>query len=184
MQCVREIEMHQANQQNLSQSLPNHISSEDQLFMCLPVHNPGQANMMEQQLDSLATAMTDMCVEEDSPEFCNLSSDPYSQAIKRSDPVYLGTSTTSPHQPLLQDQQQQQLLHQQYLQQHQQWIIQQQHLEHQQQLQIQQQLQAQQHQIPTIPTATLNLNAPFKCEIGRGRILKRADMIPIQDCPM
>ena len=64
MQCVREIEMHQANQQNLSQSLPNHVSSEDQLFMCLPVHNPGQAHMMEQQLDSLATAMTDMCVEE------------------------------------------------------------------------------------------------------------------------
>jgi hypothetical protein len=64
MQCVREIEMHQANQQNLSQSLPNHVSSEDQLFMCLPVHNPGQAHMMEQQLDSLSNAMTDMCVEE------------------------------------------------------------------------------------------------------------------------
>eukprot|EP00090_Calanus_glacialis_P022577 TRINITY_DN3483_c0_g1_i1.p1 TRINITY_DN3483_c0_g1~~TRINITY_DN3483_c0_g1_i1.p1 ORF type:complete len:211 (-),score=66.56 TRINITY_DN3483_c0_g1_i1:75-707(-) len=188
MQCVREIEMHQANQQNLSQSLPNHVSSEDQLFMCLPVHNPGQAHMMEQQLDSLATAMTDMCVEEDSPESCNLSSDPYSQAIKRSDPVYLATSTTFPLQPQLQDQQQQQMLHQQYLEQQQQWIIQQQHIEQQQQLQqqlqIQHQLQAQQHQIPTLPTAALNLNAPFKCEIGRGRILKRADLIPMQDCPM
>jgi len=53
MQCVRERE---ANPMNLSQSLPTQMSSSEP--------NLSQSNMMEQQLDNLADAMTDMCVEE------------------------------------------------------------------------------------------------------------------------
>merc|ERR1711892_675218 len=127
-------------------------------------------------------AMTDMCVEEDSPQTCTMSSDPYNQAVKRSDPVYLATATTFPLHY-------QHMLQQQFQEQQQQWILQQQHLQHQQQLlqhhpEMQQQFQLEQHQQPALQPYQDSLNTPFKCEIGRGRILKRADLIPMQDCPM
>merc|ERR1712106_788664 len=171
MQCIREREMKLMAESTLSQSLPVQFSSEDSLFMALPAHNPGQANMMDHQLDSLASAMTDMCVEEDSPQTYTMTSDPYNQAVKRSDPVYLATATTFPlqHQQILQQQhQEQQMLHQQFLEQQQQWILQQQHLQQQQQL-------LQHHQQPALQPYQDSLNTPFKCEIGRGRILKRAN---------
>merc|ERR1711892_1288189 len=142
----------------LSQSLPVQFSSEDSLFMALPAHNPGQADMMDHQLDSLASAMTDMCVEEDSPQTYTMTSDPYNQAVKRSDPVYLATASTFPLQ-------QQQILQQQHLHQQQQL--------HQHHPEMQQQFQLEQHQKPALQPYQDNLNTPFKCEIGRGRILKR-----------
>ena len=50
MQCAREREIKLMSESSLSQSLG--------------VHQPGQVNMMEQQLDTLTSAMTDMCMEE------------------------------------------------------------------------------------------------------------------------
>jgi len=170
---------------NLSQSLPTQMSSSEP--------NLSQSNMMEQQLDNLADAMTDMCVEEENNV---LSSHPFSQASKRSDPVYLASAPNIQQQMLQQQyqEQQQQMLQQHY--QEQQQLQQQQLMEHQHQqqylmqqqqlqwqLQMQQEQQLQQHSPPqqTVPQPTF-FDDTFKCTIGRGRILKRADLIPMQDC--
>jgi len=139
-----------------------------------------------------------------------LSSDPFSQASKRRDPVYLKSDSTShlpEHQRKLHQQyveQQQQILQSQFLEQ-QQHIKMQQHLNHpqfveQQQLLLQQQYMELQQQLlmqldvhqELHPYQTNHLNQvskeplcsdnTFSCVIGRGRIMKRADLIPLQDC--
>jgi len=171
MQCVRARELQLMNQTSLSQSLPGVP------FILPPVNNIVQADMVDQQVDGLASAMTDMCMDEDSPESYTMTADPYCQAQKRSDPVYMGNSA-----PLLLHHQEQQMLQQQLLLQQQQWIQQQQQLE-QQQLAKNQEIQ-QRLQQTAIQPAPLVMDPPFKCEIGRGRILKRADLIPMQECPM
>merc|ERR1711970_1401654 len=180
MQCVREREIQLMTQSSLSQSLPVHIVIDSSSLLTTPVLPPSQANMMDQQVDGLTSAMTDMCMEEDSPESYMMAPDPYCQAQKRSDPVYMANTTTLP----LHHHQDQQTLHQQLLLEQQQWIMQQQYMEQQQlaknqeiQLQLQQTNQAM-HPSPLV------MDPPFKCEIGRGRILKRADLIPVQECPM
>lgn len=180
MQCVRARELQLMNQTSLSQSLPGHLTSEGVPFILPPVNNLLQADMLDQQVDGLASAMTDMCMDEDSPESYTMTADPYCQAQKRSDPVYMGNSAAL----LLHHHQEQQMLQQQLLLQQQQWIQQQQQLEQQQlakNQEIQQRLQQTNHAIQPAP---LVMDPPFKCEIGRGRILKRADLIPMQECPM
>ena len=143
MQCVREREMRhihemnqmnemnqmeQGEQMNLSQSLPTNLSSEDRLFMSIPVLRPGHGHMLEQDLASLTSAMTDMsvCMEEvstckniftlftfiikqDPMQSCESPADPHSQASKRTDPVYRATAQYGE----LGKQQQQYLEHQQ-----------------------------------------------------------------------
>merc|ERR1739842_228552 len=100
MQCAREREIKLMSGSSLSQSLPPVHS--------FGVHQPGQVNMMEQQLDTLTSAMKDMCMQEDAPETINFASDPYSQTQKRSDPVYMAATIF----PLHHHQQEQ---HQQFL---------------------------------------------------------------------
>jgi len=180
MQCVREREIKLMNQSSLSQSLPVHLASDGSPFLSAPVLSPCQADMMDKQVDTLTSAMIDMCMEEDSPEAHMMAPDPYCQAQKRSDPVYMASSTTLPFH----HHQDQQALHQQLLFEQQQWIQQQQYIE-QQQLAKNHELQLQLQQTNQVMNPSpLVMDPPFKCEIGRGRILKRADLIPMQECPM
>merc|ERR1712013_669943 len=151
MQCVREREIKLMNQSSLSQSLPVHLASDGSPFLSPPVLSPCQADMMDKQVDTLTSAMIDMCMEEDSPEAHMMAPDPFCQAQKRSDPVYMANSTTLPFH----HHQDQQALHQQLQQTNQ-----------------------------SMNPSPLVMDPPFKCEIGRGRILKRADLIPMQECPM
>jgi len=168
------------NQSSLSQSLPVHLASDGSPFLSPPVLSPCQADMMDKQVDTLTSAMIDMCMEEDSPEAHMMAPDPYCQAQKRSDPVYMASSTTLPFH----HHQDQQALHQQLLFEQQQWIQQQQYIE-QQQLAKNHELQLQLQQTnQSMNPSPLVMDPPFKCEIGRGRILKRADLIPMQECPM
>eukprot|EP00092_Neocalanus_flemingeri_P100837 GFUD01128835.1.p1 GENE.GFUD01128835.1~~GFUD01128835.1.p1 ORF type:complete len:208 (+),score=59.93 GFUD01128835.1:93-716(+) len=185
MQCVREREMrqmHQMNemdqgeQMNHSQSLPTMLSSEDRLFLSTPALKPGHGHMLEQDLTSLTSAMTDMsvCMQEDNMQSSDLLTDPHSQASKRTDPVYRATMQ-------LGEQQQQQVQHQ-YLQ-HQHQLQHQLQMQHQQQLQMQLQTQQQQPlQAPPLP-----LTDHFSmCEVGMGgsMIMTRADLMPLQNCPI
>merc|ERR1712002_453510 len=128
MQCVRERELQLMNQSSLSQSLPVHLTSDGSPFLPAPVLPPCQADMVDKQVDTLTSAMIDMCMEEDSPESYMMAPDPYCQAQKRSDPVYMASSTTLPFH----HHQDQQTLHQQLLLEQQQWIQQQQYIEQQQ----------------------------------------------------
>merc|ERR1719278_2218844 len=98
-----------------------------------------------------------------------MAPDPYCQAQKRRDPVYMANTTAIP-------------LH--HHQDQQQWIMQQQYIE-QQQLAKNQEIQLQLQQTnQAMNPSPLVMDPPFKCEVGRGRILKRADLIPVQECPM
>jgi len=180
MQCVREREIQLMTQSSLSQSLPVHLGIDGSPFLSTPVPPPGQAIIMDHQVDGLTSAMTDMCMEEDSPESYMMAPDPYCQAQKRSDPVYMASTTALP----LHHHQDQQTLHQQLLLEQQQWIMQQQYIE-QQQLAKNQEIQLQLQQTnQAMNPSPLVMDPPFKCEMGRGRILKRADLIPVQECPM
>ena len=124
--------------------------------------------------------------------------------------MYLKTDPTclSPsHHQMLQQQyveQKQQILQSQYLEQqqqihmqqhlhHPQYIEQQQHLLQQQYMELQQQLlrqvnvQQEQHHYQTtqLNQATVEpfcSDTSVKCQSGRGRILKRVDLIPMQHC--
>jgi len=164
------------SQANLSQSLPTNFSV------------PGGESILEHQMDSLMNAMDHMCVVE--PQLEPIPVDPFSQAVKRSDPVYLANQPSYPPQ-ILQDQQQiaQQ---QEYLEQQQAWLNHQQYLEQQRLVQQQMEaelhalsLQQQQQQVPQPPQVHhINFNVSFKCDATRGKILKRADLIPLQECPM
>ena len=113
--------------------------------------------------------------------------DPFSQATKRSDPVYLANSTVfypPPPPP-----QQHQHHHQQQEPQQQQQSCQPQfhqlHQMHQPQWMTSEEPQrkVEQEEIPDMEDDQ-HLTAPYRCEVMRGQILKRVDLIPVQHFPM
>merc|ERR1712107_810487 len=151
-----------------------------------PMPLNGQQLMM--QLDGITSAMTGMSVQEEAMDSSTSEEEesPFSQASRRRDPVYLASMAAHSlpssqelerhHLDQLQQQQEQQQLEYQLQLMH----LQQQH----QQLPLHQPESCpavSDHQVPDMETSSLNMNLPMDSDFhcGRGRVLKRPDLLPL-----